>query len=61
MNSKEEVDKTIANGPVEKDPRRGANTIVSQVVDLVSERRQVTSISLANADFKVSVSKRKES
>ncbi|CAM8628160.1 COG5016 Pyruvate/oxaloacetate carboxyltransferase [Candidatus Planktophila versatilis] len=58
MNSKEEVDRTIANGPVEKDPRRGANTIVSQVVDLVSESRKVTSMSFANEDFKVSVSKK---
>jgi len=58
MNSKEEVDKTIANGPVEKDPRRGANVIVNEVVDLVSESRKVTSMSMANADFKVSVSKK---
>lgn len=57
MNSPEEVDRTIANGPVRKDPRRSANTIVQNVVDLIKETPKVTYIGLATPDFSVDLRK----
>lgn len=53
MNSKEEVDKTLANGPVRKDPRRASNAIVENIIDLVADQRQTTSFSVRTPDFSV--------
>lgn len=57
MNSKEEVDRTIANGLVRKDPRRSANTIVQNIVDLVAEKPRVTSMALETPEYSITVSK----
>ena len=57
MNSKEEVDKTLANGPVRRDARRSSNTIVSNVMDLIAEKSQATSFSIQTPDFTVSLHK----
>ncbi|TFC70965.1 carboxyltransferase [Cryobacterium sp. TMS1-20-1] len=57
MNSKEEVDKTLANGPVRKDPRRSSNQIVANIVDLVAEKSRATSLSLQTPAYSVSLQK----
>jgi len=57
MNSKDEVDKTLANGPVRKDPRRSSNAIVENVIELLADRRQSTSFSVQTAEFSLSAHK----
>lgn len=59
MMSDEEVDKMIAKGPIETDPRRSANNIVNSLNDLISERSTATSFSVTTSDFSVSLSKTK--
>jgi len=60
MNSKEEVDKTIANGPVHKDPRRSTNKIVANVIDLISEKSTTHQFSSIQNGFSLNLSKRSE-
>ena len=60
MNSKEEVDKTISNGPVRKDPRRSANRIVANVIDLISEKSTNHQLSTKHEEFSLSLSKKSE-
>lgn len=57
MNSKEEVDKTLANGPVRRDARHSSNAIVTNVMDLIAEKSQSTSFSIQTSDFTVSLHK----
>jgi len=57
MNSKEEVDKTLANGPVRKDPRRSSNAIVANIIDLISEKSKATSLSLQTPPFSLTLHK----
>lgn len=44
MNHKDEVDKTLANGPVRKDPRWSTNSIVNNIVDLIPESQPGTRV-----------------
>lgn len=53
MTSKEEVDRALGNGPVRKDPRWSSNAIVQNVVDLLRERPQVTSMAVATPEYSV--------
>lgn len=57
MNSEDEVNKTLAAGPVRKDPRRSANKVVANVVDLISEKSRVTSFSVSSPKFSVRLAK----
>lgn len=58
MNSREEVDKTMARGPVRKDPRRAADAIVANIVDLVAEKSRATSLSLETPPFSINLRKK---
>ena len=51
MLSDEEVDAVKAAGPIRTDPRRSTNTIVREVVDLLAEQRQATSLSVSRPGF----------
>lgn len=51
MNSEDEVNKTRANGPVRKDPRRGANAIVDNLLELIGERGDARSFAVSSPDF----------
>lgn len=57
MNSEDEVNKTLAAGPVRKDPRRSANRIIENIVDLVGEKSTATAFSVSSPDFSVHLSK----
>lgn len=57
MNSKEEVDRALANGPVRKDPRLSSNNIVQNVIDLIDESRSSSVLSISTPEFSVSLSK----
>jgi len=57
MNSKDEVDKTLANGPVRKDSRRSSNEIVSNIVDLVGEKSRATSFQVETPTYSLTLSK----
>lgn len=57
MCSDEEVDGMQARGPIRTDPRRSANEIVRNLEDLISDRRQVTSLAVTTADFSLSLAK----
>jgi oxaloacetate decarboxylase (Na+ extruding) subunit alpha len=53
MTSDEEVDRMRAAGPIRTDPRRSANAIVNELVDLIAEQRSVTSLHVARPGFSV--------
>lgn len=55
MNSKEEVDLALANGPVRKDPRRSSNAIVDHVIDLIGESASNRATSVRTPEFRVSL------
>lgn len=55
LSSDEEVDAMIAAGPIRTDPRRASGAIVRHVVDLLSERPQLTSLDVRTRDFAVSL------
>lgn len=57
MNSKEEVDRALANGPVRKDPRRSANAVVAHVADLIAETSSQRHVSIRTADFSLSLAR----
>jgi oxaloacetate decarboxylase alpha subunit len=57
MNSAEEVDRALGNGPVRKDPRRSTNAIVQNVVDLVDEKQLVSSLSVSSPQFSITLTK----
>lgn len=58
MIGKEEVDRALAAGPLRTDPRTSANEIVNNVVDLISERRRVTTVSIRTDDFSLDLAKK---
>lgn len=58
MNSKDEVDRALANGPVRKDPRRSANAVVAHLTDLIVESRAQRHVSISTPDFRLSLSRR---
>lgn len=57
MNSSEEVERALANGPVRKDPRRSSSAIVNNVVDLIGEAGTSTSVSVTTPEFSVTLGK----
>lgn len=57
MIGKEEVDRALGNGPLRTDPRTSANQIVNNIVDLIGERRPVTSFAISTPDFSVELTK----
>ncbi|GAB3379661.1 carboxyltransferase [Amycolatopsis echigonensis] len=59
MFSDEEVDQTIAKGPVRTDPRRSANSIVEAITDLIADPGHSRSFSVSTPDFSLKL--RKES
>ncbi len=58
MHSDEEVDRMLAAGPIRTDPRRGANAVVANILDLLAERPRLTSLAVSTPDFTVSLSRR---
>ncbi|MBO1901450.1 hypothetical protein J4H92_05745 [Leucobacter weissii] len=57
MMSDEEVDKMIAKGPIETDPRRSANHIVNSLNDLIAESSSATSFSVSTPEFSLSLAR----
>lgn len=57
MCSDEEVDAMLAKGPIRTDPRRSANDIVRNLEDLISEKRNVTGLSVSTPEFSLNLSK----
>ncbi|TCK22035.1 carboxyltransferase [Pseudonocardia endophytica] len=53
MTSDEEVETMKAAGPIRTDPRRSANAIVNEVVDLIAETRSVTSLHVSRPGLEV--------
>lgn len=58
MHSDEEVDAMLAKGAIRTDPRRSANTIVAEVLDLLAERPRLTSMSVSTAAYSVSLGRK---
>ena len=59
--SDEMVDKVLADRrPLLADPRRSASEIVNNAVDLIAERRRVTSFSVRTADYSIELGKRSD-
>lgn len=55
MMSDEEVDAMKAAGPIRTDPRRSAKRIVNEIVDLVTEDRKVTSLSVSRPGLQITL------
>jgi oxaloacetate decarboxylase alpha subunit len=53
LTSDEEVDAMKKAGPIRTDPRRSANAIVNELLDLIAERRSVTSLHVQRPGFEV--------
>ena len=58
MTSDEEVDTMKKAGPIRTDPRRSANAIVNELVDLIAETRSVTSLHVARPGFEIRLGRR---
>lgn len=57
MNSADEVDRTLANGPVRKDPRRATSEIGANIVDLIWEQVGQRQYSLNSPQMSLILSK----
>ena len=57
MIGREEVDRALSSGPLRTDPRTSANQILNHVIDLVSERRAVTSMAISTPAFDLRLAK----
>ena len=60
LTSEEEVDAMKKAGPVRTDPRRSANAIVNELVDLIAEKRSVTSMHVSRPGLHVRLGRRGE-
>ncbi len=58
LTSDEEVDAMKKAGPIRTDPRRSASVIVNELVDLIAERRSVTSLHVSRPGFEVRLARR---
>jgi oxaloacetate decarboxylase (Na+ extruding) subunit alpha len=58
LTSDEEVDTMKRAGPIRTDPRRSANAIVDELVDLIGERRSITSLHVARPGLSVRLGRR---
>lgn len=58
MHSDEEVDAMLARGPIRTDPRRSANHIVAEVLDLIDERPRLTSMAVSGAGYSLTLNRR---
>ena len=56
--SDEEVEAMQAAGPIRTDPRRSANNIVNELVDLIAERRTLTSLHVRRPGLEVRLGRR---
>ncbi|MBA3745595.1 hypothetical protein [Sporichthya sp.] len=57
MHSDEEVDVMLAKGPIRTDPRRSADRIVAEVLDLITERPRLTSFAVSTPQYSVALSR----